>query len=123
MLTMKELFWLFFVCSALVANAEETEIWTAPEYTKTFKNPVNQEDFDYSIEEGKYFFSRHCISCHGRLGLGDGNKAEKYNPPPANLTSLKVQKQTDGEIYWKISHGRNKMLSFKKILPMKISGI
>lgn len=53
---MKKLFFLFFFCSALVANAQETEIWTAPEYTKTFKNPVNQEDFDYSIEEGKYFF-------------------------------------------------------------------
>lgn len=109
------LFALVLGCS-LVVSAQEISDWIAPEYTKSLKNPIEQESFEESIEEGKYFFMRHCISCHGKKGKGNGEKAKKFNPRPANLTVQSVQNQEDGEIFWKIAHGRNKMLSFKKIL-------
>jgi len=112
---MKETLFLFFVCSVMCIQAQNAR-WTAPEYTKNTKNPALQDDYEFSLEEGKYIFLKHCIPCHGKYGLGDGKKGLKYFPRPANLTSDRVQNQKDGEIYWKISHGRNKMLSFKHIL-------
>jgi len=106
---------LFFFCCTLGVNAQES-VWIAPTEAKLLKNPVEEQDFDFSIEEAFYVFSKHCVSCHGEKGKGDGPKAKKYNPRPADLTSARVQQQKDGEIFWKIAHGRNRMLSFRKVL-------
>lgn len=34
--------------------------WTAPNTQKNTKNPVTQEDYDFSLEEGKSVFLKHC---------------------------------------------------------------
>ena len=102
--------------SFIAVNSQNTSEWVAPAETKLLVNPIEEQDFEFSIEEAFYVFSKHCVSCHGKLGKGDGKKAIKYNPPPRDLTSTKVQMQKDGEIFWKIAHGRNRMLSFRKVL-------
>ena len=40
------------------------------------KNPTDPE-VDKSI--GKSLYSKHCKSCHGKTGLGDGTKADEVD--------------------------------------------
>ena len=54
--------------------------------------------------------------CHGPLGKGDGPGGKSLKPHPANLTSAKVQKQMDGEIFWKITNGRGPMIKWGPII-------
>ncbi|MCB0350794.1 MAG: cytochrome c [Bdellovibrionales bacterium] len=46
---------------------------------------VNDTD---SIEKGRKLFERHCSSCHGENGKGDGPVAQKLGLKPANLAAM-----------------------------------
>ena len=59
------------------------------------------------------------MTCHGASGKGDGAAAAALPPPkPADWTSAKVQAETDGELFWKITNGRGAMPPWKH-LPEK----
>lgn len=81
--------------------------WKAPADAKGAKNP----------EKGAATKSAetNCASCHGKAGKGDGPAAAALNPKPADWTSAKVQGQTDGEIFWKITNGRGAMPPWKHL--------
>jgi mono/diheme cytochrome c family protein len=84
--------------------------WIAPADAKAMKNPVK------GIGNAKKTIETNCVSCHGASGKGDGPAAAALPPPkPANWTSDVVQKQTDGEIFWKISNGRGAMPPWKHL--------
>ncbi len=93
--------------------AQNSDIWIAPEKAKLLANPIKSDNYDYSIEEGKYQYASNCASCHGDLGLGDGEKAKKFNSPLIDFSSKGFQLQTDGELFWKISEGKGKMPKYK----------
>ncbi|MCP4911571.1 MAG: c-type cytochrome [Oligoflexia bacterium] len=40
---------------------------------------------EVSARRGKVVYEQHCLSCHGRDGLGSGPDAEDQALPPANL--------------------------------------
>lgn len=87
--------------------------WKAPAEAKTTKNPVK------GVASAKKSVETNCVSCHGASGKGDGVAAAALPPPkPADWTAGKVQSQTDGEIFWKISNGRGAMPPWKH-LPEK----
>ena len=87
--------------------------WVAPPEAKSLKNPVK------GIGDAKKMVETNCVTCHGASGHGDGPAAAALPPPkPANWTSDAVQKQSDGEIFWKISNGRGAMPPWKH-LPEK----
>ena len=88
--------------------------WVAPPSAASVKNPVQKSDKVFS--QAKKIFEQTCQSCHGPKGLGDGPGAATLPAKPANWTSPEVQKQTDGEIFWKISEGRLPMPPWKNIL-------
>lgn len=88
--------------------------WIAPKFVDTLNNPFNGDRA--SINEGKKLFNTICIVCHGMMGKGDGAAAAGLNKPTADLTSSKVQRQSDGVLFWKISEGNPPMLSFKSSL-------
>jgi mono/diheme cytochrome c family protein len=67
------------------------------------------------IEQGKKAAQVNCASCHGASGKGDGVAAAALNPKPADWTSKKVQDETDGELFWKISNGRGAMPPWKHL--------
>ena len=79
--------------------------WTAPDEEKARVNPV--EATPAVLLKGQALYQKHCASCHGDKGKGDG-PAESYETEPAtDLTDPALQDRlTDGEILWKITKGR-----------------
>ena len=62
-------------------------------------------------------YSTHCQSCHGAKGDGKGERAEKLSIAPSDFTDAHAMGQmTDGELFWKISHGRRPMPAFQEKL-------
>ena len=57
-----------------------------------------------------------CAICHGNYGKGDGMAGSSLTPRPTNFTISKVQAQSDGALYWKLTEGRAPMASYKTIL-------
>jgi mono/diheme cytochrome c family protein len=87
--------------------------WKAPADAKAMKNPVK------GVGNAPKAAETNCASCHGPKGKGDGVAAAALPPPkPADWTAAKVQSQSDGELFWKISEGRGAMPPWKS-LPEK----
>jgi len=88
--------------------------WVAPPTADSVKNPAPKSD--KLLAQAKKVFEQNCMSCHGAKGLGDGPASATLPVKPANWTSSEIQKQSDGEIFWKISEGRGPMPPWKTIL-------
>jgi mono/diheme cytochrome c family protein len=86
--------------------------WQAPAAEKGKKSPGG------NAANGKKLADVNCVSCHGASGKGDGPAAAALNPKPADWTSAKVQSESPGELFWKISNGRGPMPPWKH-LPEK----
>jgi hypothetical protein len=63
--------------------------------------PVTRGSVDMGRERYGYF----CIMCHGAKADGDGTVGQSFSPLPTNLASPYVQKQSDGELFYKIYFG------------------
>ena len=87
--------------------------WTAPEPEKNKKGPVAAGP--KAVEQGKKVMQVNCAGCHGNTGEGNGPAAIALSPKPADWTSKKVQDETDGEIFWKITSGRGPMPSWRHL--------
>jgi mono/diheme cytochrome c family protein len=85
--------------------------WVAPASADTAKNPLKGNIA--SIAEGKKIYAKYCVVCHGEKGKGDGIAAAGLTPRPADHSSEKIQKQSDGALFWKITTGRPPMASYK----------
>lgn len=92
----------------------DSNAWKVPSKYVTMKNPVPANQ-DASI--GKSLFDKHCKSCHGKEGYGDGPKAADMKGDLGDFSSLKFQKQTDGELFYKTTFGRDDMPEFSKKMP------
>src|SRR6266542_6327288 len=87
--------------------------WVAPDSAKSMKNPLPSDK--KTVEQGEKVAKINCVSCHGAKGKGDGVAAAALNPKPADWTSGRVQEETDGELFWKISNGRGPMPPWKHL--------
>ena len=85
--------------------------WNVPEASKKAKNTVAKND--ESVAAGKTLYMKHCKSCHGAKGLGDGPKAKELDTSCGDF-SKDIADQTDGELFYKVKEGRDDMPSFKK---------
>lgn len=89
--------------------------WDAPPEMKQKKNPVAPSDA--VLREAKSIYADKCANCHGDTGKGDGSDAMMYDPGPADLTDAKrINKFTDGELFYKLTTGKKPMPSFEKRL-------
>lgn len=86
--------------------------WEVPAKYKAMKNP--SADDASTLKIGKMLYTKHCRSCHGNQGLGDGSKSAQLNTFPGDFTSEKFKKQPDGEKYFKAYVGRDEMPNFEK---------
>ena len=78
-------------------------------------NPLAAEDADDGRAAEMYDI--YCRVCHGVAGAGDGSVGLKYNPQPMDLTLPYVQQQTDGQLYYTITHGGVIMPSYRFAMP------
>ena len=90
------------------------EEWKVPAKYESMKNPVDAKT-DMAI--GKSLYSKHCKSCHGAEGYGDGPKADDMNGDLGDFSSEEFQAQSDGALFYKTSMGRDDMPEFTKKLP------
>ncbi|MEI6172596.1 MAG: cytochrome c [Bacteroidota bacterium] len=97
-----------------VLQAQTAGAWNIPAKFKTTKNPVTVSKT--SVADGKDLYAKHCKSCHGAAGLGDGPKAATLDVPCSDFSTKKFQGQADGEIFFQITEGKGKMPSFKKTI-------
>lgn len=89
--------------------------WNIP---AEYKTKVNSYADDASlIKVGKMMYSKHCKSCHGARGLGDGSKAASMETEMIPFNSADFQAQSDGVIYYQSFIGRDEMPNFEKKLP------
>jgi len=101
--------------ATLVAGAGITAAWAqgewkAPADAKNTKNPVK------GVGNAKKSAETNCSSCHGATGKGDGAASAALPPPkPADWTSAKVQAESDGELFWKITTGRGAMPAWRHL--------
>ncbi len=96
------------------SNFPAGDKWTAPAEAAKVKNPIASNDA--SIAEGKKMYVKICNDCHGKKGKGDGPKSSELDKTPGDFTKPDFQKQTDGELFWKITTGKKPMPSLKKEL-------
>lgn len=112
-------FILFAATLILVATSgfkpSQGKPWPVPDKNAKMVSPVKSSAA--SIAEGKALWVKHCQSCHGKAGHGDGTKAASLKTEPGNFATPAFQKQSDGTLFYKISEGREDMPSFKKKLP------
>lgn len=111
------IFFLVFLLMVAFSFAGENVAdsgWKAPESAKGVTNPLKGDQ--KTLEAGAKIFAQQCATCHGKGGKGDGPASQYLGKELPDFTSAKFQSQTDGELFWKISHGNAPMPTFEKIL-------
>jgi len=79
--------------------------WNVPTEAKFLQNPVARTA--KSQATGKEIFATRCVACHGPQGAGNGKQARVEYDLRDILAEL-----TDGELFWKITHGVGRMPSY-----------
>lgn len=90
----------------------QKEPWEAPAKYQKMENPYAGVADEENI--GRILYSKHCKSCHGTKGKGDGSKAASVDTPMGDFTNPAFGKQSDGSLYYKTYFGRDDMPSFSK---------
>jgi len=98
---------------AWAADAPQ-EAWVAPARAAKKKNPLPADAAN--LAAGKNVYVAQCLQCHGTAGKGDGPAAKDLQTKPGDLSNPKLNEQSDGALFWKITEGRKPMPSFEKLL-------
>lgn len=88
--------------------------WKAPPEADRLIDPL--VDDAKAIVRGQKVFSSLCWTCHGTAGKGDGPAAAGLPIQPANFSDPSVQAQSNGALFWKITHGRGVMPTYQEAL-------
>ena len=103
-----------FILTGFISKLAQ-EPWPVPDKYVKMANPVKADAA--SIAEGKELYVKHCQSCHGKKGKGDGTKAAQLDTDCGDFTTAAFAKQTDGAVFYKTLEGRKDMPSYKKKIP------
>ena len=76
---------------------EQDGNWRPPAEAIAKKNPLAARP--EAAAGGEKLFKRNCVECHGEDGRGLAKKRA------ADLQLAKVQEQSDGALFWKITNG------------------
>jgi mono/diheme cytochrome c family protein len=103
---------LAMIVLSIVLGVTHRGQWNIPEEAKLRQNPLQPSP--QALDAARILYSNHCERCHGKAGKGDGTDATKFATSPRDLTdSLRMSAQSDGELFYKISEGRQPMPEFK----------
>jgi mono/diheme cytochrome c family protein len=99
---------VFLFGNAVHAQAK-AKPWPVPDKDKAMKAPAKAD-----LATGKEMWAKHCKSCHGSKGLGDGPKAASLKTFPGDFSSAAFQGSTDGELFYRTDKGRDEMPGYEK---------
>jgi mono/diheme cytochrome c family protein len=107
---LQKLLIILFVFS--IGSRVSAQTWVVPDDQKAMVAPFK---FTPDMQkQGEQIYLKNCQSCHGLLGKDNW---AKLTPPPGDLSKEKVQKQSDGEIFYRITTGKAPMPEFRNIIP------
>ena len=97
------------LAAAVWAAPPSVDDWVAPPEARIVANALSASNPEH-VKRGRSLFMRHCVTCHGNEGRGDGPSARLHarrsGYAPRDLSREDVQAGlTDGEMFWKISNG------------------
>ena len=107
---------IFIGSAAISSFAPVQEPWDVPTKYVKMENPTDAGDSE-NLSIGKQLYMKHCRSCHGKTGLGDGTKSAELDTPPGDFSTAEFQGQSDGELYYKSIFGRDDMPNYEKKIP------
>jgi mono/diheme cytochrome c family protein len=115
MKNLKNTLFLGFISLALLSfSGILQDEWVVPEKYQNMANPTDPKE-DLNI--GKSLYSKHCQSCHGKEGYGDGKKANEVEGDLGDFSSEEFQAQSDGALFYKTTFGRDDMPEYTKKMP------
>lgn len=97
------------VCLGLLLFAGGTVAGLAAISVDAYPDTYRKPSVPYqtiSVAAGEALFQRHCTSCHGGSGHGNGPAASALSIAPANLTEPHTSLHTAGDIFWWLTHGK-----------------
>jgi len=107
---------LILVAFTIPQDQKKGGPWSIPDKYKTMKNPYTGNADVTNV--GKMLYAKHCKSCHGNIGLGDGPKAATLPTSCGDLSSAAWQKaNSDGALYYMSIIGRDDMPNFESKIP------
>lgn len=109
--------WFFTAVLFITANIALAQKaggpWTIPAKYKTMKSTIKAGDASIN-SVGKDLYNKHCKSCHGAKGLGDGPKSASLKTLVPSFNDKKFKAQADGDVYFQSMVGRDEMPNFEK---------
>lgn len=103
---------------ATVAMFNALTGWRVPESARKLQNPVPATQAN--LQEAGEAYAKHCKSCHGVNGDGNGDRADELSTMPSDFTDVhEMSRATDGDLYWQITHGKRPMPAFASKLTDK----
>ncbi|MEI7660740.1 MAG: cytochrome c [Bacteroidota bacterium] len=103
---------VFLIGNVSIAQQAKAKAWPVGDKDKAMKAPTKAD-----AAAGKELWAKHCKSCHGSKGLGDGPKAATLKTNPGDFSSAAFQGSTDGELFFRTSKGRDEMPAYDKKIP------
>jgi len=107
---------IFFLGINAFTIQSDSDEWVVPEKYQKMQNPTDADD-DENLEIGEELYMKHCKSCHGKEGLGDGPKAKEQEGELGDFSSEDFQAQSDGALFYKTTIGRDDMPNYDKKMP------
>jgi mono/diheme cytochrome c family protein len=107
-----------FIMMTAFVNLQDQVIgppWVIPDEYKNKENPYKEDSSLKMV--GLRTYNRHCRSCHGTTGKGDGVMAKNLKTFSGDFTSEQFRNFTDGEIYYQSIIGRDEMPNYEKLIP------
>ncbi len=104
---------LIFSAANIVLAQKAGGPWVIPAKYKSMKSTIKATDASVNTV-GKELYNKHCKSCHGAKGLGDGPKSATLETAVPSFKDKKFQDQADGDIYYQSFIGRDEMPNFEK---------
>jgi len=104
---------IIFIAANVAMAQKAGGPWTIPANYKAKKTTVKAGDPSINTV-GKDLFTKHCKSCHGAKGLGDGPKSASLKTIVPTFADAKFKAQADGAVYFQTMVGRDEMPNFEK---------
>jgi mono/diheme cytochrome c family protein len=114
---MKKITFLLFAAGIFMFlvsfDSYQGDPWDIPAKYLAMENPTDPSDDD-CLDVGKSLYVRHCKSCHGSEGFGDGKKAGEIDTEMPDITTDEYKGQKPGAKYYQSFIGRDDMPNFEK---------